>query len=135
MVLGWEQLGLELISTWHHPALRKAAEEVAVGAPKQVRALRNISHSLKGAGDCRDARGSAGSRSLPRVSQRLTRTRTSPVLPRSMIQLDGRQNQLGPKAKPEAEREPEGRHRSEREERPRKKRKKRSDRDRDHAWS
>ena len=58
----WEQLEAELGSSWYNPALRHAATEVVVSAVKQARAMRNISSSLRSAGD---SRGAGGSGSAP----------------------------------------------------------------------
>lgn len=39
---GWEALGVELGGKWGNPALRALAEEVVVGAVRQVRGLRRV---------------------------------------------------------------------------------------------
>ena len=51
----WEQLGIELVSAWHSPAVRALASESVVHTTRHVRALRNLASSLRSAGDSRAA--------------------------------------------------------------------------------
>ena len=73
-----ESLQTELNAHWHHPGLRKLANDQVVAATRAVRALRLFSSGLKSAGDARAA--------LPRHAGRASegQNRSGDTRPRSL---------------------------------------------------
>ena len=79
--ISWEQIEIELNSPWHSRGVRDLGTEVVVTAARQLRALRNLSSSLRSAGVSRSAasQGEGRSRSAGITSRELPPPPPAPI--------------------------------------------------------
>lgn len=63
---GWEAIGIELCATWHNQALRTVAGALVAQTITSIRALRQVSSSLKSAEDSRAATSTPSRSQVPR---------------------------------------------------------------------
>ena len=110
--ISWEQIEIELNSPWHSKGVRDLGTEVVVTAAKQLRALRNLSSSLRSAGESRSAasQGDKRSRSAGITSRELPPPPPAPIKAEKAAESDYETDEEEEESEKEEEDEVTGAH-------------------------